>query len=432
MKNVKTILDGLFYNNLDPNIRVQYRSQFQHSVNESYLPSQNNQDKLGELFGKNSLRFSESIGTHPDFTDLKSPDTRNQYIVSLFLDISGSTKLGLKFSLDQVLMFKKAILESAIEIFQTFDAHIHRLQGDAIFAFFGHKNMKKSDAIINALNAASIMQLYNQSTLTKFFEDNNLPPLKIRIGIDIGDDDQVLWSSFGIKNTCEITTTSIHTDLAAKLQSKAPLNSILIGENIYKFLDIPDHLLKVKEVTSSGIKKEVRYIIEDSALNKRYQMRIFNWEKYLDDIIFLPRILEHSYKYSAPIDFTVRCYYSLNDTSDKQEYFASSFSLNKNISIKFEFDNLKIYEPYNIKWFVKNFGEDAKSNNALEKFEMTDIEDQHICPQATAYNGYHFMICQITDMNGIIIGKEKFAIYVNDNSREMVNLFDPDYIAALK
>lgn len=432
MKNVKTILDGLFYNNLDPNIKVQYRSQFQHSVNESYLPSQNNQDKLGELFGKNSLRFSENIGTHPDFIDLKSPETRNQYIVSLFLDISGSTKLGLKFSLDQVLMFKKAILESAIEIFQTFDAHIHRLQGDAIFAFFGHKNMKKSDAIINALNAGSIMQLYNQTTLTNFFEDNNLPPLKIRIGIDIGDDDQVLWSSFGIKNTCEITTTSIHTDLAAKLQSKAPLNSILIGENIYKFLDIPDHLLKVKEVTSAGIKKEVKYIIEDSALNKRYQMRIFNWKKYLDDIIFLPKILEHSYKYSAPTDFTVRCYYSLDDISNKQEYFAASFSLHKNINLNFEFNNINIPEPYHIKWFVKNFGEDANNDNALEKFEMTDIEDQHICPQATAYNGYHFMICQITDVNGKIIGKEKFAIYVNDNSREMVNLFNPDYIAALK
>lgn len=75
--------------------------------------------------------------------------------------------------------YKNAILRSAIEIFRLFNAHIHRLQGDALFAFFGHKNMKKSDAIINALNAASLLQEFNRTALTEFFEQHNLSPLKL-------------------------------------------------------------------------------------------------------------------------------------------------------------------------------------------------------------------------------------------------------------
>jgi adenylate cyclase len=124
-------------------------------------------EELRILFGKTGSPFSTSIGVHPDFEDLVDTDSRNQYICSLFLDISGSTKLGLKFPLSTVRFYKNAILKSAIEIFQVFDGHIHRLQGDAVFAYFGHKNMKKSDAIINALNAAALMQSYNKYTLTE-------------------------------------------------------------------------------------------------------------------------------------------------------------------------------------------------------------------------------------------------------------------------
>lgn len=194
-------------------------------------------EQLRSLFGKENSIFSTSIGTHPDFID-KSKLPCYQYICSLFLDISGSTKLGLKFPLSKVRLYKNAILTTAIEIFQAFDGHIHRLQGDAVFAYFGHKKMKISDAIINALNAASLMQSYNKHTLSKFFEENDLPPLKIRIGIDIGDNNEVLWSEYGIGNVTEVTSTSIHTDLAAKLQSKSPKNKIMIGENIYKYLDL--------------------------------------------------------------------------------------------------------------------------------------------------------------------------------------------------
>jgi len=77
------------------------------------------------------------------------------------------------------------------------------------------------------------MQFYNQNPLNNFFERYNLPPLEIRIGIDIGDDKSVLWSAFGIDRIEEITTTSVHRDLTAKLQDKSPINSILIGENIF-------------------------------------------------------------------------------------------------------------------------------------------------------------------------------------------------------
>ena len=171
MNKLKPIFDQLFTQKVPKEIlKKSHYEVFEKIAHASelevVLPAK---EQLRRLFGKDGDPFSSTIGIHPDFEDLLEEESKNQYICSVFLDISGSTKLGLKFPLSTVRFYKNAILKSAIEIFQVFDGHIHRLQGDAVFAYFGHKDMKKSDAIINALNAASLMQSYNKFTLSEFF-----------------------------------------------------------------------------------------------------------------------------------------------------------------------------------------------------------------------------------------------------------------------
>ena len=74
----------------------------------------------------------------------------------------------------------------------------------------------------------------NQNILKKYFENVlGVSSLKIRIGIDFGDDDEVLWSKYGIDNINEVTVTSLHADLSSKLQNKASENSIMVGENVF-------------------------------------------------------------------------------------------------------------------------------------------------------------------------------------------------------
>ncbi len=108
--------------------------------------------------------------------------------------------------------------------------------------------MQKADAIIDALNASTFLQFYVSNNLKKTFEQMGLPPIKIRIGIDFGDDDKVLWTKYGIMNCSKTTTTSIHTDLAAKLQSEAFSNRTMIGDNIVTYLDLPTEFFQTKVI----------------------------------------------------------------------------------------------------------------------------------------------------------------------------------------
>ncbi len=386
---------------------------------DSLMPAK---EQLRTLFGKTGNSFSNTIGAHPDFGDLAENESRNQYVCSLFLDISGSTKLGFKFPLSTVRFYKNAILNSAIEIFQVFDGHIHRLQGDAVFAYFGHKNMKKSDAIINALNAAAIMQSYNKNTLNDFFEENGLEPLQIRIGIDIGDDHQVLWSSYGLDLISEITSTSIHTDLAAKLQGESPRNNILIGENVYSYLDLPDEFLKVKTVIKSGEKEEVKYVINDSHLKGYYQMRIFDWQKYLNSFSFLPK--EQNTRFKSPDDFEIICQVS-EDLETIIPLKSNTRTIKKEAGLGFKLvlkRALKQLKPSRIEWKVINRGKEASESESGLTFFMNEFKNKYTCERFTAYNGHHYMECSLYDSQGKLIGQDRFGLFVNDENNKMKEL----------
>ncbi|OKL38236.1 nucleotide-binding domain-containing protein [Domibacillus mangrovi] len=428
MDNLKNILDDMFTQKMPKEVLQEshYEVFEKAAANIKLEAVRPGKERLRNLFGKEGQCFSSKIGPHPDMEDLGEEESRNQYICSLFLDISGSTRLGLKFPLSTVRLYKNAILRTAIEIFQVFDGHIHRLQGDAVFAYFGHKEMKKSEAIINALNAASVMQSYNKYTLSEFFKENDLEPLKIRIGIDIGDDHHVLWSSYGLDYTKEITSTSIHTDLAAKLQNRAAKNNIMIGENVYSYLDLPDEFIKVKTFTKDGITEEDKYILNVSNSSSYYQMRVFDWQQYLKSFAFLPK--ETSLKFTSPENFEIICEVS-EDLKTIVPYKSNSRPISKDASLTFKLvlkKHLAQLKPSQITWKVINRGKEALAAEDRVEYVMDKYQNKGICRQSTAYNGHHYMECKFYDSQGKLIGKDRFGIYVSDEKSEMKELGVPE------
>lgn len=424
MDKLKPIFDQLFAQKVPKKILKESHYEVFEKIGNTtdldvVLPAK---EQLRNLFGKSETPFSNSIGVHPDFEDLLETESRNQYICSVFLDISGSTKLGMKFPLSTVRFYKNAILRSAIELFQVFDGHIHRLQGDAVFAYFGHKDMKKSDAIINALNAASLMQSFNKYTLSEFFEKNGLEPLRIRIGIDVGDDHQVLWSSYGLGNITEITTTSIHTDLAAKLQGKAPRNNIMIGENVFSYIDLPEEFIKIKTFIKNGEKQEDKYVLNDTHLKAYYQMRIFDWEQYLSSFSFLPK--EQATRFKSPDDFEI-----ISQVSEDLETIiplkSNSRTIQKGAGLGFKLvlkRALTQLKPSRIEWKVINRGKEASESESELTFYMDEYKNKYTCEQHTAYNGHHYMECSFYDSQGKLIGQDRFGIFVNDERNIMKEL----------
>lgn len=372
---------------------------------ESYRPPK---EQLRALVGKQK-KYPEIIGAHPDFENLKIGEVENHYAVSVFADIQGSTVLGAKFPLDQVRFIKNGILTTAIDIFQAFDGHIHRLQGDAIFAFFGRKDMTKYDSIIDALNASASLQEFCKLSLAPKFEQQGFPPIRIRIGIDFGDDHQVLWSHYGVKNCNEITTTSVHTDLAAKMQARAPAGGIIIGDNIRKYLDLPDEFYTIKKRMKNGESIEDRYIMNNSHMT--YSMWLFNWERYLNRFLFFPR--KSKYPYKAPKHFQYRCHYkSLGQEDYNNEYLANCGSIPKECALKFTLSIPAWLQYTEINWRVINRGKEAKEKDSLD-FEMKDYKNKKYCLQHTAYKGHHYMQCTIKNQ-GRIVAQEHFGVFIRN------------------
>ncbi|EGP4996588.1 adenylate/guanylate cyclase domain-containing protein [Enterococcus faecium] len=352
-------------------------------------------------------RFSEKIGTHPDFTD-DSLLPKTQYICSIFLDIKGSTRLALKYDLETVQKIKNAVLSTGIEIIRYFGGHIHRLQGDAIFAFTGHSKISKSDAIIQAINAASIIQYMNQNILKEYFENVlGVSSLKIRIGIDFGDDDEVLWSKYGIDDINEVTVTSLHADLSSKLQNKASANSIMIGENVFSYLQLPDDLLSDIYIKGNSEEKDY-YIMKYKSFN--YKMKNFDWSKYLERIA-------HFESYEG--DFQMKCYYFSESEGWIPYYSEKALEKDTDIVYRIEASQLLLHKINSVEWTVSNSGIEASEEEELDyvvpkdAFSEEDIADFR-CPRHTAFNGLHYMICKIKS-EGNITKNKYFSLYVNDN-----------------
>src|SRR5690606_523932 len=143
------------------------------------------------------------------------------YIVSVFIDISNSTSLFREYEPETILIITNTIQRAAIHTCVTFGGYVHRLEGDGLFVYFGGKGIDKKDATIKAITAASMFTYFVKNDLKKIFDHEGIEDISTKIGMDFGDDDKVLWAKAGIGDCSEITTYSLHTSLASKMQKWA-------------------------------------------------------------------------------------------------------------------------------------------------------------------------------------------------------------------
>ena len=192
---------------------------------------------------------NQQVGHHPDFVHLKGTKNREYHnIVSVFIDVKGSTNLYKKYDNDTVFIITDTIQLLGITLCKIFGGFIHRLQGDGLFVYFGGKNINRKNAIEQALIATSLFNSFLENDLKQLFENHGIERIKTRIGMDFGDDKDVLWAMAGTGDTSEVTTVSLHTSLAPKMQHYAISNGTVIGKNV---------------IDSGEIKKEFYSAVEE-------------------------------------------------------------------------------------------------------------------------------------------------------------------------
>lgn len=215
------------------------------------------------------------LGVHPKFAHLKGTDkTENHWIISLFVDIEGSTNLFKDYDLEEIYMITNTIQAAEIHTVIALGGHIQRLQGDGILAYFGGPDVNKLDAVRMAVIACSFISYFVKNDLKDLFLRDGIEEINTRIGIDFGDDTDVLWANFGVDHISELTTLSLHTSLASKMQGRASRNGIVVGDNIKQRMLSDEDFFSI-------ISENERYIYRDQVNKFFYTQWAFDWYKFL-------------------------------------------------------------------------------------------------------------------------------------------------------
>jgi class 3 adenylate cyclase len=264
-----------------------YGRDFAEAKETDLAPFYRMQSVLRPLFGKSGY-CEPAIGDHPDFLHLKGSDDRVFCpITTMFVDVEGSTRLGLLYPVEDVFRIKNALIRAAIEVIAAFGGHVHRIMGDAVMAYFGGTTVRPEAAAVDGLNCAALLRaLAERVVLPKLAELGFDHAFGIRIGLDYGPPDKVLWCSYGYPRSDEVTATSFFVDVASKLQHAAGRNQIMVGDSLKTFLDLHDDFLAVKQVVQGGETVDDLYVSPNHTAPDgqpiNYRKHVFLGDNYLE------------------------------------------------------------------------------------------------------------------------------------------------------
>lgn len=378
--------------------------------------------ELRKIFCKKA-EVNEAIGCHPDFEDLRVNDElRNGYAVTMFFDIAGSTKLGKTYPPEMVFNIKNTIIRYVIEIIQAFDGHVHRIMGDAVMAFFRSEEKsiqnRKIDSAIDAINAGVyILEFMEQVIRPELGDQGSEERIGVRLGIDYAKDDEIVWGNYGVSGAFEVTATSYHVDVAAKLQQAADTDTIMIGENLKSLLGLGMEYLStkwkwVKNEDGTEFKRYYRYVkpnyrVKGSQIN--YLQYAFDSEAYFK---FLPYGIE-SKNISVVLTATA-------NNVEKKIYCPCSESLDKGMSLNFHvIFNAPAGQPYTVKAVKRNTGPEAEKNSALKEVKKDRVMSFYAgqwhadISESTSYHGLHHMEIKIYDCHDLEVDSTIFSIFIN-------------------
>lgn len=391
---------------------LRYGRKHAHTSGTDLAPFYKMQQVLRPMYGKDGIH-PPAIGDHPDFKHLKGTDDKIYCpIATMFMDIEGSTRLGLLYPLEDVFRIKNAFIRAAIEVIASFDGHVHRIMGDAVMAYFGGPGVRPEAAAIDGLNCAAILRaLAERVVVPRLAQMGYDHEFGIRVGLDFGAKDSVLWSSYGYTDSDEVTATSFYVDVASKLQHAAGRNQIMIGDSLKTFLDMPDDFLAVKKVIQRGAEVEDAFVrpnhtnLAGEPIN--YRQHVFKGDSYLElgPLGQLDRKLIGASDKSGALLMPVTAEICARERGEVEHPYAlCSSPVPKSKWLRFTVNVLGMPRlPYTIRCSVENHGEEAfrlagPQRGNHEKIHSIRTQREHTQFEhweTTAYRGLHYVTIEV-------------------------------------
>ncbi len=194
-------------------------------------------------------------------------DTASQFrkfVTVVFADVSGFTTICRTHDAENVTnvintlwkAFDSVILNNG----GTVDKHI----GDCVMAVWGLNGVREDDSS-RAIKASLLMQKEANSISRE--SRGLIPPLQIRIGIHSGP---VFVGAVGLKG--EFTVMGDTVNVASRLQSHAPIGSVLVSRNTWKSSQNDFSFVKQMPITVKGIEEELTTYLVTGSVPKTYKI----------------------------------------------------------------------------------------------------------------------------------------------------------------
>ncbi|HEY7079386.1 MAG TPA: adenylate/guanylate cyclase domain-containing protein [Nitrososphaeraceae archaeon] len=182
---------------------------------------------------------------------LESYEGSKVTLVVLYIDLVESTRLSMMLPIDRLATIIQAFTQEMSMLIEAYGGFILKYVGDAILAFFVvpdyEKEGFKANAYLpslNAVNCACSMIKVNREGINPILNQYDYPELKVRIGIDIGENVVVQygWDTYNrngkeIMKKAHLDALGYTINIATKMTGLAKPDQIVIGQMVYDLLD---------------------------------------------------------------------------------------------------------------------------------------------------------------------------------------------------
>ncbi len=155
-------------------------------------------------------------------------------LVILYVDIYGSTNLSMIVSPMQFALIIQIFSQETSIIISGYGGYLLKFVGDAVIAIFPAE-FNKARACENAIYCSRAILKVIEEGLNPLLLDKGYPRINVKIGIDVGYSQIVLYGKSINKAHLDIIGSCI--SITSKITSIAQNNEILIGQGIYDLLD---------------------------------------------------------------------------------------------------------------------------------------------------------------------------------------------------
>ena len=237
------IVIGNYYQHRRLNILGQQRQHY-HNQMTRYIAFANQLSRYAPLQLWQSIMRGEAEA---------KIEYKRKKLTIFFSDIQGFTELSETLIPDDLAFLLNDYLSHMTEIAKQYEATVDKFMGDAILIFFGDPNSQGVEQDAKSCVEMAIAMRQQMKLLRERWKKMGYPALHIRMGISTG---YCHVGNYGASHRMAYTIVGRDVNLAARLQSAAEVDEILIADDTHQlikneFLCVPKVPIYLKGIQGS-------------------------------------------------------------------------------------------------------------------------------------------------------------------------------------